>query len=142
MSSTEGLKLVKLARMPLESGDVLHILKATDAEFIKFGEAYFSFIKYGAIKAWKLHRNMTLNLVVPIGAVKFVFFSRGERYLNTITLGEDNYSRLTVKPGIWFGFKGVGVGTSLILNVADIQHDPGEVVRKDKSEISFDWGAL
>ena len=81
-------------------GDVLHALKATDAGFRDFGEAYFSMIEPGAIKAWKMHRRMTLNLVVPIGIVRFAFAAHGAAETREETIGDSNYARLTVPPGI------------------------------------------
>ena len=54
----------------------MHVLKSSDRGFEKFGEAYFSCINSCAVKAWKKHTLMTLNLVVPIGKVKFVFHDK------------------------------------------------------------------
>ena len=67
--------LTPLKIIDVEGGNVLHAIKDTDQGFKKFGEAYFSTIEPGAIKAWKRHRKMTLNLVVPIGKIKFVMCS-------------------------------------------------------------------
>ena len=58
----------------MEDGDILHAIKSSDETFLKFGEAYFSTIKPGRIKAWKMHKIMTLNIIVPIGEIKFVLF--------------------------------------------------------------------
>ena len=41
-----------------------------------FGEIYFSNINSLCIKAWKKHKIMTLNLIVPIGKVRFVFHDK------------------------------------------------------------------
>jgi len=54
-------------------------------------------------------------------------------------LGNDRYSRITVPPGIWFGYQGLASGKSLLMNVADIEHDPNEVLRKDAAVFTFDW---
>ena len=102
-------------------------------------EAYFSKIKYGKIKAWKFHLKMTLNLVVPKGRVKFVFYSKEDDNFKVIELGEKKYSRLTVPPNIWFGFKGISKNESIILNLANIQHDPKEILRCTKNKIKFNW---
>ena len=127
-----------------ESGSVLHALKKTDPGFEDFGEVYFSTVLKDAIKAWKLHQRMTLNLVVPFGRVLFCFidFRENSSTLNRsckIILSQEPYSRLTVPPGIWFGFKGLSDGLNLICNVADIPHEPNEVMRKDIDEIDMDW---
>ena len=36
-------------------------------------------------------------------------------------------------------FKGVGKGLNLLMNLADIEHDPDEIVRKDQNEINYNW---
>ena len=127
-----------------DSGSVYHVLKNTDKEFKEFGEVYFSSVKKDIIKAWKLHKEMTLNLTVPVGKIQFCFFDVREQSDTfnekfKIVLSQNPYIRLTVPPGIWFGFQGVSDGLNLICNVADISHDPNEVLRKDIKEIKMDW---
>jgi dTDP-4-dehydrorhamnose 3,5-epimerase len=111
----------------VQGGDVLHALKFNEKSFINFGEAYFSKIEKDVIKGWKLHTKMTLNLVVPIGEVEFKFVSEDFVNEKTYIIGNNNYSRLTVPANIWFGFRGLASPYSLILNLADILHDPEEV---------------
>ena len=38
----DGVTLTPLRRIPLEKGDVLHGMKATETTFSGFGEAYFT----------------------------------------------------------------------------------------------------
>ena len=124
--------------IPVSGGDVFHAMKEIDDGYKGFGEAYFSMIEPGAVKAWKRHLKMTLNLVVPIGEVLFHFVdSDGGK--KSLIIGPSNYLRLTVPPKIWFGFKGMGDNKSLLLNIADIAHDPGEVERKEVDEILVIW---
>ena len=47
--------------------------------------------------------------------------------------------KLLVKKGIWFGFKGLHESDSIIMNVADIEHNPNEVLRKSVNEFKYDW---
>ena len=54
-------------------------------------------------------------------------------------IGESNYARLTIPPGIWFGFQGRSPGNSLIMNVANIAHDPEEVLNRPISDFLYDW---
>ena len=87
---------------------------------------------------------MTLNLIVPVGTELFSFMDvrDGSSTLNQtfkIILSQKPYFRLTVPPGIWFGFKGISNGLNMVCNVADIPHDPNEVLRKDINEIKMDW---
>ena len=138
----EKILVTPLSRIKTEGGDVLHAMKNSDIGFIKFGEAYFSEINFGQIKAWKRHSLMTLNLVVPTGRVKFVFFenSEGDRLnFRTEEIGEDLYSRITVPPRIWFGFKGMAKTKSIVLNLASEVHDLNEVEREDQAEIPYKW---
>jgi dTDP-4-dehydrorhamnose 3,5-epimerase len=57
-------------------------------------------------------------------------------------LGEGSLARLTVPPGIWFGFKGLGLGVSLVLNIADIPHEPTEAQTRSKEEFLYDWSLV
>ena len=122
-----------------ESGSVLHALKKTDPELKDFGEVYLSTVVKDSIKACKLHQRMTLNLVVPVGKVLFCFKdvrenSSTKNKTYKIILTQEPYCRLTVPPGIWFGFKGLSDGLNLLCNVADITHEPNEVLRKEIEE--------
>ena len=74
--SVDQILVTPLERIPLKGGDVLHAMKCTDPGFVDFGEAYFSLIDIDAIKAWKRHLRMTLNIMVPLGAVQFVFINQ------------------------------------------------------------------
>lgn len=125
-------------RIKVIGGDVLHVLKSTDNEYIQFNEAYFSFIESGRIKAWKRHLEMTMNIVVPIGMVEFVFYDSNKTFICKEIIGENQYSRLTVPPKIWFGFKCVSKKDALILNISNILHSANEVERKDISSFEFD----
>jgi dTDP-4-dehydrorhamnose 3,5-epimerase len=125
----EGLTLSPLKLIPNEKGNVMHALKATDSTFVSFGEAYFSTVIHGIAKGWKRHNRMTLNLVVPAGAIRFVVVDdRGAtpEVFETVLGPEVNYQRLTVEPGLWVAFQGVGDGLNLLLNLASIPHDPTE----------------
>lgn len=132
--------LTKLSEITVKGGNVLHAMKKNDVGYVGIEEVYFSFINFKTIKAWKLHKNMTLNLVVPYGKVRFVFCDP----INPINyrvenIGFDNYYRITVPPGIWFGFKGLHAKSSIVANIANLKHDPNEVRRKDIAEFSYKW---
>ena len=138
--SLADILVTPLMRLPTIGGDVMHALKNSDNGFNGFGEVYFSWVERGAIKAWKCHQHMTLNLVVPLGEISFVFHIKDqENCFRTENIGEEKYVRLTVPPGIWFGFQGRGSGQSLLMNLADMAHDPDEVLRKKTSEIVYNW---
>ena len=138
--SLGDIRVTTLEQIPTVGGNVMHALKKSDIGFNGFGEVYLSWIENRSIKAWKSHQRMTLNLVVPIGKVNFVFHStKEEKNFRSENIGDDRYVRLTVPPGIWFGFQGKASGSSLIMNVADMEHDPREVLHKSESEFEYNW---
>lgn len=132
------ITLTPLKQISTPGGDVLHALKKNDFCFNGFGEAYFSWVLPNSIKAWKKHTLMTMNLIVPVGLVKFVFYDENKQF-HEECIGEDSYSRLTVPPGFWFGFQGISNKPSLILNIANILHNPTEADRLNVSEIHYPW---
>ena len=140
-----GVNITPLSIIDTKGGDVLHAMKMSDHGYSGFGEAYFSTIEPQAIKGWKRHKQMVLNLVVPVGTVRFILFDDRDNQDNVnqfqeVTLSiEDGYSRLTIPPMIWVGFQGLGLQTSLVLNLANIEHSPEEVERKELAKIKFNW---
>ena len=141
-----GVVITPLKRFPDERGMVMHMMKATDAEFKGFGEVYCSSIYPGVVKGWHYHEKVTLNYVVLKGMIKFVLFDEREGspskgVIQEIFMGEQNYVRVTVPPGIWNGFKGIGAGEALVCNVIDQPHDDAETRRCDPHDnhIPYDW---
>ena len=139
----EGMIIVNQKIISSEEGSIFHVMKKRDQGFKGFGEVYFSTVVKDCVKAWKLHHKMTLNLTVPVG-VLFTFFdprkeSRTPNHSSKILMSQNPYFRLTVPPGIWFGFKGLSEGLNIVCNIADIEHDKNEISRKSIGEISIDW---
>ena len=125
-----------------DKGNIFHVIKKESNGYSNFGEAYISAIKYQSVKAWKMHNEMTLNLFVIIGKVKFVICDDKdkENIFDTFILSSKENFRLTIPPKLWVGFRGETEGESLILNIADIPHRDDELTRKNKNEINFNWG--
>lgn len=137
--------ITPLRQIETAGGNVLHVMKQGDTGHIGFGEAYFSWVAAGAIKAWKRHTRMTMNVAVPVGQVRFVFRSvdgDGADEFRVENIGVNRYARITVPPGIWFGFQGLHTPQSLVLNIANIPHDPNEVERLALADVNFDWNNL
>src|SRR6185312_3772256 len=131
MGTIKEVLLTPLRIIPGVSGEVLHALKEDESSFHGFGEAYFSTVQKDAVKGWKKHREMILNLVVPAGSIRFVLFddrpdSKSFRTIQEVILSRENYQRLTVPPGIWMAFQGLEDGVNILLNIASIRHDPSE----------------
>ena len=135
--------LTPLLAIEMPGGGILRALKQSEKGYSGFGEAYFSQVDKGMIKAWKRHKKMKLNLIVPIGEIKFVLFDNREpnkELFQEVILSKDNYCRLTIPPMIWVGFQGVHLNESIILNIANIEHQSAEVDKKELNEINYDWG--
>lgn len=139
----KDLLITPLDIIETPGGNVMHAMKNDSPGYFGFGEAYFSEIEYKMIKAWKRHREMTLNLVVPHGEVRFILYD--DRHVERIKFQEiiiskNNYFRLTIPPLIWLGFQGLSKNNSIVLNIANIHHSPDEADNKNTDEIEFDWG--
>lgn len=127
--------------VPVNAGNVMHAMRRSSPGFNGFGEAYFSCLEPGATKGWKRHHVMTLNLVVPVGLVMFAIVDADAGIGRSYVLGPSAYARLTIPPGVWLAFRSRAPETSLILNLADIEHDPDEAESMPMTAFSFDWDA-
>lgn len=142
----EGVVVRPLRVIPDERGKILHMLRADQPHFDTFGEIYFSCVYPGAIKAWHIHRRMTLNYAVPHGMIKLVLYddrpaSSTHGQIMEIFAGESNHVLITVPPMVWNGFKGIGSVMAIVANCATLPHDPDEIDRRDpfESGIPYDW---
>ena len=142
----EGVQVRPLRKIPDERGSILHMLREDDPHFERFGEIYFSAVYPGVIKGWHIHKRMTLNYAVIVGAVKLVLYdnrdgSPTKGQVQEFVVGEENYCLVTIPPLVWNGFKGVGTKTAIVANCATLPHDPNEIGRKDPFDpsIPYDW---
>lgn len=141
----DGVKVVPLRRIPDERGTVMHMLRATDPHFIRFGEIYFSTVYRGVVKGWHRHRDMTLNYACVFGRIKLVLYDERDTAtkgkLQELFLGPDDYSLVVIPPGIWSGFKGMSDPYAMVANCASHAHDPSRSERIDPFEnhIPYRW---
>ena len=134
------IKLYKEKVFKLKKGDVFRCINKNSRGFNSFGEAYVSLINYKQIKGWKKHTKMTMNLVVPIGKVKFVFFNDKKKVFQKIIIGANCYKRISVPPNIWFAFQGMSKNANLIINFSDIIVKKVKDVRSiDLNQINYKW---
>lgn len=148
MESTgiEGVVITSRRKIFDDRGGIYHMLRADEPIFQRFGEIYFSEIYAGVVKAWHLHREMTLNYLVVRGAVRVVLFddregstTRGK--IQEIFLRPEDSKLVTIPPGIWNGFKGLGSESSLVANCATHPHSKGEIAYApyDDPRFGYDW---
>ena len=141
----EGVILHPLKHITVAKGDIYHALKSTDEDYYGFGEAYFSEIEAGQTKGWKRHNRFVLNIVVVKGKIKFVIYDDREnsptkgQFQEIILSPQENYSRLTLYPGLWMAFHGEDEATSMLMDIIPQPHDPSEADRKDLNEIPYNF---
>jgi dTDP-4-dehydrorhamnose 3,5-epimerase len=142
----EGVVVTPLRQIFDERGKVMHMLREDSPAFTRFGEIYFSYVHPGAVKAWHIHKKMTLNYAVVFGQLKIVLYddrpassTKGE--IQEFFVSPENYVLVTVPPLVWNGFKGIGDKSSIVANCATLPHDPGEIERLPPfgSDIPYDW---
>ena len=142
----DGVVLTPLRQIFDGRGKVMHMLREDSPVFSRFGEIYFSCTHPGAVKAWHLHKEMTLNYAVIYGEIKFVLYDDRENSptrgkVQELFISPENYQLVTVPPLIWNGFKGVGNQTAIVANCSTIPHSPTEIERRPPSDqgIPYDW---
>ena len=146
-SEIEGVIITPLKEIVDYRGSVLHMIRCDSPDFMKFGECYFSEVLSGSIKAWKKHTIQTQNIAVPIGRIKLVIyddreFSKSKGNFFILELGRiDAYSRVTIPPHVWYGFKCISSTPALLVNCADYPHNALESKVLDVTDplIPYSW---
>ena len=132
----DSYKLNNIIIKDNNAGDVIKFISSKSKYFDKFGEVYFSEIKYKMIKGWKLHKKMKMNICVPAGEVKFVLFSN-EKF-EEIILNKNSFI-LTIYPSTWFAFQGLSKNLNLVTNFSNILHSDNESVTKPLNQFNYEW---
>lgn len=132
----DSYKLNNIIIKDNNAGDVIKFISSKSKYFDKFGEIYFSEIKYKMIKGWKLHKKMKMNICVPAGEVKFVLFLN-EKF-EEIILNKNSFI-LTIYPSTWFAFQGLSKNLNLVTNFSNILHSDNESVTKPLSQFNYEW---
>ena len=141
----EGVSLHPLKQISVPKGDLWHAFKVSDEGFVGFGEAYLTQIESHQVKGWKRHNRYVLNIVVIVGAVKFVIYDDRQesatkgQFEEVILSPSDNYQRLTVAPGLWMAFAGAASQTSMLMDLIPELHRPEESDRKELEEIKYNF---
>ena len=148
----DGMKLTDLKIIEDERGNIRRMLRADDPHFQAFGEIYFSEIRKGVVKAWHMHKKMTLNYACVVGEVEIALVDframgplRYEVQWYSLRSSGRQYRLLTIPPGVWNGFR-IPVGSqfesAIVANCATLPHSADEIVRVHPRDflVHFDWG--
>ena len=131
-----------------ERGRFVELVRADEPGLGAFGQVHLTTLYPGVVKAWHRHRHRTDTVCVVSGMARLGLYdaredSKTKEELNQFFLGVHAPLRITIPPGVWFGFKGIGDGEALMLVHTDQPHDPKDPdeERWDPvvNEIPFDW---
>jgi len=142
-----GVSSTDLAQISDSRGSVLHMLRSDSEDFVGFGECYFSEVLPGSIKAWKYHNLQIQNIAVPVGHLRLVIYdgrvlSKTYGNLLEFELGRPSaYKRITIPPKLWYGFACIGESPAILVNCANIPHDPSDTEKLEISDplIPYEW---
>ena len=136
MKNLKKIKFYKKKIILNEKGNIMHFIKKNDKNYTKFGEVYFTWIKKNQSKGWKFHKRMHMNLSVPVGNVKFVFYDKNFKNKRSFNLGKRKFGTLYVPPKVWFSFENLNEKiNSLVINFSNIIHEKNECIKKDMDKL-------
>jgi len=145
----QDVRIKKLRVIPDERGWLMEILRCDDDIFEKFGQVYLTTAYPGVVKAWHYHRKQTDNFTCIHGMMKVVLYDAREesptyREIMEIFAGEKNPVLISVPPGVYHGFKGIGPDTAYFLSIPTLPYnysEPDEYrLPPDSPEIPYSWG--
>lgn len=145
----DGVKTKNLRVIPDERGWLMEILRSDDDIFQQFGQVYLSTAYPGVVKGWHYHKKQTDNFTCICGMMKVVLYdarndSKTKGTIMEFFVGEKNPLLISVPPGVYHGFKGIGTDTAYFLSVPTLPYnyqEPDEYrIPPDTKEIPYDWG--
>ena len=159
----DGVEVNELKVFRDKRGAVMRMMRNDDPFFREFGEIYFSIVNPTVVKAWHLHKTMTLNYACVFGMIKLVLYDprAGETFamVNEIILEGypdfEHYKLVTIPPGVWNGFRQlvrlhecpgktrfVEKEPAIVANCATEPHHPDEIIRLAPKNfpVAYDWG--
>ena len=143
-SSIQDVKIYQKKVITDDRGKILHMMRNDDNYFSKFGEIYFSYVFPKKIKAWHIHKKMTLNYVSVYGKIKLVLYDDRETSstkgtIQEIFLSNENHLLVTIPPLIWNGFTSADNNEAILANCSDIPHDKSEILRLNYNDKKFPY---
>jgi dTDP-4-dehydrorhamnose 3,5-epimerase len=156
----DGVEIHPLKVFKDERGVVMRMLRNDDDYFYSgFGEVYFSVVDTHMVKAWHLHKEITLRYACVAGRIQLALYdtrvgSPTKGMVNTLHLEGwpdfADYNLVIIPPGVWNGFRSVVrqigdnaiVGEAIVANCANGPHDPDEIerVHPGQFDLRYDWG--
>jgi dTDP-4-dehydrorhamnose 3,5-epimerase len=143
-----GVKVRRLPVFPDERGVLTEVLRSDDPEYPTFGQAYLTTTYAGTVKGWHYHERQTDMICCVSGEVKLALYdarggSETRGLVNEVFLGDSNRLLVKVPKGIHHGWKSIGQGPAIIINIPDQLYDydaPDEHrIDPHDNDIPYDW---
>ena len=144
----DGVQVKRLKVIPDDRGRLMEILRRDDPLFIKFGQVYMTTAFPGVVKAWHYHKLQTDSFTCVKGMLKLALYdarenspTRGE--VAEFFIGESNPCLVQIPPGVYHGFKGIGVEEAVVVNCPtepyNREQPDEERLDAHTDEIPYDW---
>lgn len=138
----QDVSISPLQIIPDERGCVRHVIRSDNFDFEKFGETYVSEIYKGVVKAWHGYPTKRIHYAVVKGMVKLALYdsrktSQTFGQIETLFVGDENYIRVTIPPGVFNGFK--GIRDSMVVVTASEPFSEEGIIRFPADYFAYDW---
>lgn len=127
-------------------GAVMHMMKSSSDSKLEIGEIYFSVVNKDVVKGWKRHKIIKQNMVVPEGLIRLIIYddrdqSKTKGSIQIIDFGLENYVLVKLPPMVWYSFKSIAEGHSIIANCISDPHNPdeSETLSLETDKIPYVW---
>lgn len=140
MKPNHRARLVSLASVDAEGGEIIKAISTNSKEFQGFGEAYFSKLNQGIFRGWRRHDRSDSIVFIISGSASFHFVPDSSKCF-TISLGiciEEKVC-LQIPRGLLFGFIASSSRPVTIMNFSSVRHDQDEVARLPAEDHVCEW---
>ncbi|HHS50959.1 MAG TPA: dTDP-4-dehydrorhamnose 3,5-epimerase [candidate division Zixibacteria bacterium] len=135
----QDVKTKQLKVIPDARGRLMEVLRNDDDIFGEFGQVYITTTLPDVVKAWHFHKCQTDNFACVQGTIQVALFDArkdsptfGE--LNEFVIGVHRPMLISVPPGVYHGWKCVGLDEAIIVNIPSKPYN-----YKDPDEHRLDW---
>jgi len=129
-TAIDGALIQDLSWYSDQRGSLSVLLRDDQSELFgqRFGQAYVTTVFPGVVKAWHHHERQRDRMVGLVGQTLLVLLD-GRADSPTfgavveVIFGARTHCLVTIPAGVWHGFKNVGPGESMVLNLPDVAYD-------------------
>ena len=129
-TAIDGVFVQDLSWYSDQRGSLSVLLRGDNEQLFgeSFGQAYVTTVFPGVVKAWHRHQRQRDRMVGLVGQTLLVLMDGREGsatvgQLVEVVFGERTHCLVTIPAGVWHGFKNIGPGESMVLNLPDVPYD-------------------